>query len=147
MFALNQLPTSTKTQVITSSIAFKEHALKVVRSLKDSHNLDTDVSRVLHVTFGSALVPMPLNFFIASKHVDTDSESDEDEDLGNAPAAWNLGITMGTATLSPAKKTKDLRVATRITTAEMALAALYMLVAITRLTTVTNLVPSRTRPC
>ena len=130
MFALNQLPATSKAQVITSSIAFKEHALSVVRSLKVSYNLDTDVPRVLQVAFGSDLVPKELNFLIASKHVDSDLESDEDEDLGIAPTAWNLCITQGTATFSPAKKSRDLRAATRITTAEMAQAALYMLVAI-----------------
>ena len=130
MFALNQPVTSSKVQTITMSIAFKEHAKTVVKALKRVHNLDTTFLKVLQVAFGSDLVPVDLNFLIASKHLNSDSESDEDEDLSDAPQAWNIGITQGSATLTFARKVKDLRQATKITTAIMAQSALHMLLAI-----------------
>ena len=93
IFALNQSVTSSKAQTITLSVAFREHAKKVVKALKQSHSLDTIVLKVLQMAFGSDLVPLDLNFLIASKHLSSDSESDEDEDLSDAPQAWNIGIT------------------------------------------------------
>jgi hypothetical protein len=68
MFALNQPVTSSKVQTITQSVAFREHAKTVVEALKQSHNLDTTVLKVLQVAFGSDVVPQDLNFLIASKH-------------------------------------------------------------------------------
>ena len=127
MFALNQPVTSSKVQTITMSTAFKEHAKTVVKALKRVHNLDTTFLKVLQVAFGSDLVPLDLNFLIASKHLNSDSESDEDEDLSSAPQAWNIGITQGSATLTSARKVKDLRRATKINTAAMAQSALHML--------------------
>jgi hypothetical protein len=85
MFALNQPPTSSKIHTITQSVAFKGHAETVVTALKRSHNLDTTVLKVLQVAFGSDLVPQELNFLIASKHVHSESESDEDDDFSDAP--------------------------------------------------------------
>ena len=65
-------------------------------------------------------------------HVNSESESDEDEDFSDTPTAWNIGITQGSATLTSARKVKDLTaiMATKITTAIMAQAALHMLLAI-----------------
>ena len=130
MFALNQLPNTSKAQ---------NHNLvnRIQRARPFGGEIPQNITQPGHRCPKSAaggirsdLVPKELNFLIASKHVDSDSESDEDEDLSIAPTAWILGITQGTATLSPTKKSRGLRAATKIMTAEMAQAALYMLVAI-----------------